>query len=206
MSTDTGHPAPARPQGRRPGASTTRKLILDAARTLFAKDGYAGTTIRRIAEDAGVDASLVMQFFGSKEQLFGAVMSITPNALSQMANAFDGPVESLGERVTRAYLGVWEGDPEDSEPLVALLRAAVSNEQASEQVREFIQARLLESGDSQIVDPDLVVRAGVASAMLVGVIVGRRIVQVPALVNEDLEALIARIAPAMQLILTHPPD
>ncbi len=207
MSTDHDRVSAGRPQGRRPGASSSRQTILDAARSRFARDGYAGSTIRKIADDAAVDASLVMQFFGTKEQLFAAVMSITPGALARMAEAFDGPTDTLGERVTRAYLGVWEGDPRDSEPLLAMLRAAISNEQASAQVREFVQERLLDARGSRLNnDTDMTLRAGIAASMLVGVIVGRRIVQVPALVNEDLEALIARIAPGIHAILTAQPE
>ena len=130
-------------RGRRPGTSTTRQAILDAARARFACDGFAATTIRRVAADAGVDASLVMQFFGSKEELFAAVMSISPDALARLRTAFEGPDEHLGERVVRAFLDVWEGAPRDSEPLMAMLRGAIGNEQASAQLREFIQARLL---------------------------------------------------------------
>lgn len=83
-------------RGRRPGASGTRQAILDAARARFSRDGYAAATIRKIAADAGVDATLVMHFFGSKDELFGAVMSITPNALSRIAGAFQGPEHSRG--------------------------------------------------------------------------------------------------------------
>jgi hypothetical protein len=78
-------------RGRRPGASGTRQAILEAARARFAADGYGGTTIRRVAADAGVDPSLVMQFFRSKELLFGAVMSISPDAMAQLSDAFNGP-------------------------------------------------------------------------------------------------------------------
>ncbi len=194
-------------QGRRPGPSETRQVILDAARARFAKEGYAGATIRKIAGDAGVDAALVMQFFGSKDELFGAVMSITPSALSHFSDSFVGPEHSLGERVTRAFFEVWEGDPKDSEPLMAMLRAAISNEQATSLLREFIQARLAKALVGRLPnDHAATIRAGVASSMLVGLIVGRRIVRVPALVGEDTESLISIIAPAVQAILSGEDD
>lgn len=190
-------------RGRRPGESGTRQAILDAARARFAADGYAATTIRKIAADAGVDAALVMRFYRSKDDLFAAVMSISPEALSRIAQAFDGPEQALGERVTRAHLTLWEGDPQDSEPLLAMLRAAIANPQAAAQLREFIQARLLHQiGPRLRDDHDATLRSGLAASMLVGVIVGRRIVQVPALVEEDLESIIRRVAPAIQMILT----
>src|SRR5579875_3941700 len=136
-------------RGRRPGPSTTRQAILDAARARFASDGFAATTIRRVAADAGVDASLVMQFFRSKNELFAAVMSISPDALARFGTAFEGPDDYLGERVVRAFLGVREGAPEDSEPLMAMLRGAIVNEQARAQLKEFIQARLFEAISSR---------------------------------------------------------
>jgi AcrR family transcriptional regulator len=190
-----------RRRGRRPGISTSRQAILDAARARFAGDGYVATTIRQVAADAGVDASLVMQFFRSKDELFAAVMSIAPETLTLLSSAFDGPDEQLGERVVRAFLTAWEGAPQDSHPLMAMLRGAVVNEQANTQLREFIQARLLKAVGPAATD-DAVLRAGLASSMLVGLIVGRRIVGVPTLVEADVDALVAVVAPAIQSVLS----
>ena len=203
MSQDESNPSPSPRRGRRPGASGTRQAILDAARTRFAEDGYAAATIRKIAADAGVDAALVMQFYRSKDELFAAVMSVSPEALARIEQSFNGPEDTLGERVTRAHLTLWEGDPEDSEALLAMLRAAISTPQAAAQLREFIQARLLKQLSRRLSDGhDAAVRSGLAASMLMGVIVGRRIVQVPALAEEDLEAIIGRVAPAVQTLLT----
>lgn len=200
MSIETGEAMPLRRQGRRPGANNTRQVILDAARIRFASDGFARTTIRKIAADADVDPSLIMQFFGSKDELFGAVMSITPTALSRFADAFDGPTDGIGERVARAFLEVWEGDPADSEPLLAMLRGAIGNEHATAQLRDFLQARVTHAlGRNQAV------RVGIASSMLVGIVVGRQIVQVPALANQDADTLVAVIGPALQAVLGDQP-
>ncbi len=192
-------------RGRRPGTSTTRRTILDAARARFARDGFAATTIRRVAADAGVDASLVMQFFGSKNELFAAVMSISSDALERLSAAFDGPDENLGERVVRAYFGVWESS-QDSEPFMAMLRGAIANEQASAQLREFIQARLLDSIRARGTDDDdAALRAGLASSMLVGILLGRRVVEVPILADSDIEKLVGLVAPAIQSVLASAP-
>jgi AcrR family transcriptional regulator len=200
--TATSKPAAEVRRGRRPGINTTRQAILDAARTRFASDGFAATTIRRVAADAGVNPSLVMQFFTSKEELFAAVMSISPKSLARISTVFDGPDEHLGERVVRAHLEVWEGAPEDSEPLMAMLRGAIGNEQAASQLREFIQARLLDAMGAEGGNaPDAALRAGLASSMLVGIVVGRRLVGVPILAEADTETLVAMVAPAIQSVL-----
>jgi len=57
---------PGRPQGR----SVTRAQILDAAEGLFAEKGYAGTSLREIADHACVTQALLNYYFGSKEGLF----------------------------------------------------------------------------------------------------------------------------------------
>ncbi|ALE05964.1 transcriptional regulator [Arthrobacter sp. ERGS1:01] len=194
---DTVHKAR---RGRRPGPSNTRQDILEAARTRFANDGFAATTIRLVAADASVDASQVMQFYRSKDELFAAVMAIPPEALAQFDTAFEGPDDDLGERVVRAYLSAWEGTHEASEPLMAMLRGAIVNESAAEQLRSFIQSRLLE-GTRERTDTDAALRAGIASAMLVGVVTSRQIIGVPVLHTAETEELVAVLAPAIQQVL-----
>ncbi len=176
---------------------------MEAARARFADDGFGATTIRQVARDAGVDPALVMQFFGSKNGLFAAVMSISPDTLARFNTVFDGPEDHLGERVVRAYLSAWEGPPHDSEPLTAMLRGAMVNEQARAQLRDFIQARLLDGIGARVADhDDAALRTGLASAMLVGIIVGRRIVGVPTLAEAETEAVVAMVAPAIQAVLS----
>lgn len=47
-----------------------KELILVAAQELFARCGYAGTTMKMVAEQAGVASGLVFHYFDSKENLF----------------------------------------------------------------------------------------------------------------------------------------
>ncbi|MFJ4898177.1 TetR family transcriptional regulator [Streptomyces sp. NPDC088727] len=204
----TAHTSPATTArlGRRPGANTTRQAILAAARARFAADGFTATTIRRVAGDAGVDASLVMQFFRSKNELFAAVMSVPADALTRFSAAFEGADDGLGERVVRAFLAVWEEDARSSEPLMAMLRGAIANDQANEQLREFLQERLLvDALASRPADADLTLRVGVVSSMLVGLVVGRGVVGVPTLAGVEREQLIALVGPAVQSVLVPAP-
>lgn len=144
-----------------------------------------------------------MQFYGSKDALFATVMTLPPEALDRLATAFDGPVASLGERVTSAFMELWEADPRTSVPLIAMLRSAISSEHAATSLREFIQARLLEQISPKLARrEDAAVRAGFASAMLVGIIVSREVVKVPVLATTDVETLISLVAPAIQSVLT----
>ncbi len=54
---------------RRPRGAP-RGLLLEAARTLFARQDYRGTTTREIAQAAGVTEHLLFRHFGSKAALF----------------------------------------------------------------------------------------------------------------------------------------
>ncbi|MFC8231355.1 TetR family transcriptional regulator [Streptomyces sp. NPDC057287] len=194
-------PVTAARRGRRPGASTTRQAVLDAARTRFATDGFTATTIRRVAADAGVDASLVMQFFRSKDELFAAVMSVPADALTRFSAAFEGTDDLLGARVVRAFIDVWEVDARTSEPLMAMLRGAIVNEKANEQLREFLQERLLVDAIASRAVDGATLRAGIVSSMLVGLMVGRGIVGVPTLTGAERETLVALVGPAVQSVL-----
>lgn len=186
--------------GRRPGSSSTRATVLAAASARFASDGYAATTIRRIATDAGVDPSQVMQFFGSKDGLFAAVMSVPASALERFDTAFDGPDAHLGARVVRAFLEAWEGLAAESEPLMAMLRGAVTNDEASAQLRDFIEARLVRNR-SDVDGGERALRAGLAAAMLVGIITSRQVIGVPTVLAADHETIIATVGPAIQTLL-----
>ncbi|QGQ93724.1 TetR/AcrR family transcriptional regulator [Paenibacillus psychroresistens] len=47
--------------------------ILLAAKSLFAKYGYEGTSVRKICEEAGANIALVSYYFGGKENVFLAI-------------------------------------------------------------------------------------------------------------------------------------
>ena len=49
--------------------------IIEATEKLFAERGYEGTSVRDIAQDAGVNVAMISYYFGSKEKLLEAVFS-----------------------------------------------------------------------------------------------------------------------------------
>lgn len=57
----------------RMAAAARRAIVLDAARTLFAKKGFAETTLDEIARRAGVSRPRVVQLFGSKRAIYVAI-------------------------------------------------------------------------------------------------------------------------------------
>ncbi len=57
-----------------PTDTTTMEKILDAARKLFVQQGFAATTTRDIAKEAGINLALVNYYYGSKQNLFKTIM------------------------------------------------------------------------------------------------------------------------------------
>ena len=61
---------------RREQAAATRRAILDAARTLFERDGFAATTMTVIAEEAGVSTKTVYLAFETKAGVVRALWNL----------------------------------------------------------------------------------------------------------------------------------
>ena len=60
--------------GRVGNAERSRDLLLESAKKLFARRGYEAATVREIAQDAGVNLSLVSYYFGGKDGLYRQVI------------------------------------------------------------------------------------------------------------------------------------
>ena len=81
MSTNAtaGHPGPGRPRlvdQRRTGANP-REEILDAASELFTRNGYAGTSTRRIADEVGMRQASLYHHFATKDDILAALLQTT---------------------------------------------------------------------------------------------------------------------------------
>jgi len=65
---------PARERPTSGGPTKTRDLILNAAETLFAHQGYQATTVKQVAAVVGVQAPALYKHFISKRALFEEVL------------------------------------------------------------------------------------------------------------------------------------
>jgi TetR/AcrR family transcriptional regulator, upper aerobic nicotinate degradation pathway regulator len=106
--------------GRRPGvrelaAQATRDSILKAATKVFAKHGFDGGRVEQISKAAKSYDRMIYYYFGSKEELFIAVLEETyrrfNEAESQLVLDADKPVESL-QAVIRVMWGYYQRNPE----------------------------------------------------------------------------------------------
>jgi AcrR family transcriptional regulator len=92
-------------------AELTRQSILDAARRLFAERGYSRTSVRDIAEAAGVSAQTVYDSIGSKQVIVGRLNDLLDreagvSEIARAAAASDdaGFVVATNARITAAIL------------------------------------------------------------------------------------------------------
>ncbi len=56
------------------GKLTAREKVMEAATLLFGEKGYTATTIREVAEKAGVSELTIFRNFKNKENLLGRVL------------------------------------------------------------------------------------------------------------------------------------
>jgi AcrR family transcriptional regulator len=66
-----------------PKNSATKEKILDAAEALFMEHGFEATSLRQITATAGVNLAAVNYHFGSKEELFQAVLTRRLDPMNQ---------------------------------------------------------------------------------------------------------------------------
>jgi AcrR family transcriptional regulator len=195
---------PNRPRGRRPGDTTTRDAILEAARQSFARSGYDRTTIRQIAREAGVDPALVMHFFATKEQLFEAAMELPFDAEAAVA-ALIGSYERdrLGEGLVRMFFAIWD-DPVTGPRMVGLIRSAASHDRAAQRVRYLLHTRILHPLATALGSSERDLRSELASSQLVGLALARYVLRFEPLASTETETLIQVLAPTVQRYLTEP--
>ncbi|GAA1447571.1 TetR/AcrR family transcriptional regulator [Leifsonia poae] len=111
-------------------AGNTQQLLLHAARRRFARDGYAATTVREIAADAGVNVALINRYFTSKEGLFEACLTRVVERLER-----PGEVVDSIERAARDIIRTISDSPNGDDSLQLLLLLRTSGDEGAERIR-----------------------------------------------------------------------
>jgi AcrR family transcriptional regulator len=176
-------------------ASQTRADIVLAARSRFAAEGYERTTLRAVAADVGVDAALLIRYFGSKQDLFGAAADFTIE-LPDLSGV--DPADIAGILLPR-FFAVWEED----ETFIALLRAAMTSQVASDALRrvfaEQVAPKLITATPDHPVQ-----RIGLMGAFVIGLAITRYVLVNPPIANLSREELSRWAAPVIQQLLVGP--
>src|SRR5271165_791779 len=145
-----------RPGSRAEQSRRTEARILDAATQVFFSAGYDRTTIRAVASAAGVDAGLVMHYFGSKQELYRRVIDAAP------VPEVGGTPAEAAEQILAGLASRLASEPVAS---LALLRSMLTNSEAARAaiisaitLGIMVSRHLIKSDELASADPAQVIR------------------------------------------------
>lgn len=90
---------------------SARDTILEAAETCFAERGYAATSVRQIAELAGVNPAMIHYYFGNKEALLRTVLEEALEPLARNLEAMQQSDAVAPERIARELMTLIAAHP-----------------------------------------------------------------------------------------------
>jgi AcrR family transcriptional regulator len=176
-----------RPGSRAEQRRRTEARILDAAAGVFVEAGYERATIRAVASAAGVDAGLVMHYFGSKQELYRRVIDAAP--LPEVSGA---PEEAV-DQILATLASRLASEPTAS---LALLRSMLTNPEAASVARVGMARYQAQIADVIPAD-DASLRASIISAVILGVTVSRHLVKSDDLAAADPAQVIGLLRPCL---------
>ena len=190
--------------GRRPGESGTREAILAAARRQFSEHGYARAALRGIAAEAGVDQKLIAHFFGSKQQLFLAAVGLPLDPAQVLPAVLEGgDPTTVTQRLANVLTRILE-QPELAQPIAAVIRAAATEPEVRELLREFFPGALLDRLKGLLGQGDPGLRLNLFGSQLVGVILVRDVISVEPMTSTPARGIADAVAPTLTRYLIGP--
>lgn len=125
------------------GDDKVRQRILEVAAELFAEKGYRGTSLRLVAERAGVSARTVKKLTGGRVELFAEVMAkVTSEAADRLAAAASDPDAAPPLAVLLAAAGEMFAAPERTWSVLEL--EALTRARRDDEIRALESRRLRE--------------------------------------------------------------
>jgi AcrR family transcriptional regulator len=172
----------------------TEARILDAASRVFVTAGYERATIRAVAAAAGVDAGLVMHYFGSKQELFRRVIGAAP------VPEVSGAPGQATEQILATLADRLANEPVAS---LAILRSMLTNPEAADVISEGL-ARYQAQITRAIPADDASLRAALISAIILGVTVSRHLIKSDELASADPAQVISLLRPGLLSLAAQP--
>lgn len=187
-------------RGRRPGSESARAQILDSARSLFAEVGFHRATIRAIAKRADVDPALVHHFFGTKDQLLAATLAL-PIDPGYILSALDDSPGDEGRALVRRVLEAWSL-PEVRDGFTALLRSAVSHDQAQAALRLMLTTGIINRLRDRLGHEQAELRAALVASQIAGLALTRYVIEIEPMASATDDELVDAVGPTIQRYLT----
>jgi AcrR family transcriptional regulator len=190
----------ARSRGPRDDRGVTLARIEEAARASFAEHGWAGTTLRAVARDVGVDPALVHYYISSKEQLLDAVTDPPAEWIASIEATNSTPLRDRGEAIVRNLVWTWS-QPWIRQVLSSILQTAAHEPRTREKLRAFLTATLLPAVAGALDDEERMVRASLIGSHVLGLVMLRYVWQIEPLASLPDDDLVALVAPTVQRYL-----
>ncbi len=159
--------------------------------------------MRGIARAAGVDASLIVHFFGCKAGLFGAVVQFPYDPGEALDTILAGGIDEVGHRLAEHFVDHWE-DPEQRDPILSLMQVAFTDPTAAALVREFITVRVLVPLMEHIDADRPELRAGLLASQIGGFGIGRYVLSYGGLTKTPIEEVVSAFGWTLQMTCTGP--
>lgn len=178
---------------RRRDAAATREALLAAATELFTARGFDRTSVRDIAARAEVNQALVFRYFGSKEELLGAVLTAPGRALLAQTE----PAELLAEILHQVLADPMSGEGGN----LLMLALTDSRQRAAAEVLDREVAEPLRAALTGAGAEDSAVRAELTLAWILGLVLNRHLRPTGAIARADpatVAALVLDSAPALR--------
>jgi len=156
------------------------QIILDAVRTILAKNGYIGTTISLVAKEAGVSRGLLHYYFKNKDEMLARVikenMEISITMISSVFDQYHTP-QGYAKGITGLLRGVMENDPDFFslffEGFAVARHSQIVNRELTilyGKFRKALEICLEKAKDHEIINPGLPVEA--LATIITGIIDG----------------------------------
>ncbi len=174
--------------------------IVKAARTSFAENGWAGTSMRAVARDADVDPSLVHYYFKSKEDLLDACTMPPEGFLEAVQSTATAPIDERGEIIVRTAMRLWS-HPEVGEILRSIVLTAAHEPRTLEKLRATVTASVIGAISAEIPGEARMVRASYVSTQIIGLALVRYIWRLEPMASLPDEDVVAVVGPTVQRYL-----
>lgn len=152
--------------------------------------------MRAIAAEAGVDPSVVVHFFGSKDGLFRAAVGWPFDPEVVAAHLAEPRREGLAATLARAFLTLYE-DQTTGPALLATLRSAMSHPTSAALLREFVAKQLFTHVSGRLQGADAALRLNLAASHLVGVAILRYAFRIEPIASVTVDELVGWLEPTL---------
>jgi AcrR family transcriptional regulator len=190
------------PSGQR-GVALER--ILSAARKSFALHGWAGTSMRSVAREAGVDSRLIGYYFADKTALLEACLVPPPGFVERIREAADSPLPERGATLVRTMLQSWE-TPAMATVLRSIILTAAHEPIALERLRGVFRDGIIGAVADSLPDDERVLRAGLVSSQMVGLAMTRYVWRVEPMASMPEQTVVDFLGHTVQRYLDGAPS